>query len=135
LNRSQIEHIIRAAGSITGDDEFIIIGSQAILGQFPDATLFLLQSIEVDLYPKNKYELADLIDGAIGELSAFHQTFGYYAHTVSEKTAVLPGGWKKRLVPIKNKNTHGITGWCLEIYDLAASKYAAGRKRDRSSSS
>lgn len=130
MNRSQIEHVIRAVGSITGDDELIVIGSQSMLGQFPSPPDSMIQSVEVDLYPKNKPDLADLIDGAIGELSIFHQTFGYYAHTVSEKTAVLPAGWKKRLVAINNENTRGVTGWCLEIHDLIVRKYAAGRKRD-----
>ena len=130
MNRSQLEHIIRAAGSITGDSEMIIIGSQAILAQFPDASQVLLQSMEVDLFPKNKPELSDLVDGSIGELSIFHQTFGYYAHGVGRKTAILPEGWEKRLIPIKNPNTKGITGWCLEVHDLVLSKYIAGRERD-----
>ena len=130
MNRSQLEHIIRAAGSITGDSEMIIIGSQAILSQFPDASPVLLQSMEVDLFPKNKPELSDLVDGSIGELSVFHQTFGYYAHGVEKRTAILPEGWEDRLIPIKNPNTKGITGWCLEVHDLVLSKYIAGRERD-----
>lgn len=130
MNRTQIEHIIRAAGSITGDDELIIIGSQSILGQFSAPPKPMVQSIEVDLYPKNKPDLAALIDGAIGELSTFHQTFGYYAHSVSADTAVLAEGWEGRLIAIENENTRGVTGWCLEVHDLIISKFVAGRKRD-----
>lgn len=37
MKRSELEHIIRASGEIAGDDEIVIIGSQAILGQFPNA--------------------------------------------------------------------------------------------------
>ena len=37
-------------------------------------------------------QMADLIDGAIGEASMFHDTFGYYAQGVVETTAVLPEG-------------------------------------------
>jgi hypothetical protein len=37
MRRSELEHVIRASGEIAKDDEVIIIGSQAILGQFPDA--------------------------------------------------------------------------------------------------
>lgn len=37
MQRSELEHVIRASGEIVDDDEFIIIGNQAILGQFPDA--------------------------------------------------------------------------------------------------
>jgi hypothetical protein len=35
------------------------------------------------------------------------------------ETAVLPDGWRDRLVPIRNQNTGGGTGLCLEIHDLA----------------
>ncbi len=45
------------------------IGSQAILGQFPDAPADLLRSVEADVYPKNHPERWELIDGSIGELS------------------------------------------------------------------
>ena len=75
--------------------------------------------------------MADLIDGCIGELSPFHQTFGYYAHGLGEETAEdLPRGWDQRLFPVRNKNTGGVTGWCLEVHDLAAGKYVAGREKD-----
>jgi len=73
--------------------------------QFPDAPESLLQSMEVDIFPKNKPELADLIDASIGELSMFHRTFAYYAHGVGKETAILPKGWEKRLIPINTENT------------------------------
>ena len=130
VTREQLEHVIRAAAQIVDDDELIIVGSQALLGQFPDAPSTLLMSEEADVFPKNKPELADLIDGTIGELSPFHDAFGYYAHGVSEKTAVLPDGWKDRLIPLYNDNTRGATGWCLEIHDLIISKLVAGREKD-----
>ena len=107
-----------------------MIGSQAVLGQFPQAPDALLVSIEADLYPRDALDKSDLIDGAIGELSAFHETFGYYAHGVDETTATLPAGWRQRLIPVHNANTGGATGWCLEIHDLASSKLVASRDRD-----
>lgn len=108
----------------------MVIGSQAVLGQFRNAPDRLLLSMEVVLHPRGAPEKSDLVDGAIGELSAFHQTFGYYAHGVDETTAVLPAGWAQRLVPVCSENTAGATGWCLEVHDLAASKLVAGRERD-----
>jgi hypothetical protein len=48
----------------------------------------------------------------IGELSPFHETFGYYAHGVAEETALLPQGWKDRLVAVQNANPR------LETVDL-----------------
>ena len=128
--RSQLEHIIRAATQIVDDDELVVIGSQAVLGQFPSAPVALLASVEADVFPKNKPELADLIDGTLGELSPFHDTFGYYAHGVGPSTAILPRGWQERLVPILNENTRGATGWCLEAHDLVVSKLVAGREKD-----
>ena len=130
MTRDQLEHVVRAAANIADDKELIIIGSQAILGQFPDSPPSLLVSNEADLYPKNKPELADLIDGTIGELSPFHETFGYYAHGVAEVTATVPEGWKDRLVPLYSENTQGATGWCLEVHDLLISKLVAGREKD-----
>jgi hypothetical protein len=128
--RSELEHIIRASGDVAQDDEIVIIGSQSILGQFPDAPMRLLVSMEADVYPNHKPELADRVDGAIGEGSSFHELHGYYAQGVGPETAVLPSGWKDRVVVVKNENTNGIAGLCLEVHDLAISKFVAGRYKD-----
>jgi hypothetical protein len=130
MRRSDLEHIIRAAANISADDEIVVIGSQSVLGQFPDAPAELCVSMEADVFPRNYPERWDLIDGSIGELSPFHQTFGYYAQGVEESTAVLPAGWKDRLIAVRNDNTRGATGLCLEIHDLLISKYVAGRDKD-----
>ena len=130
MKRSELEHILRASKSVTGESEFVVIGSQSILGPIPDAPRALRQSIEVDLYPRRKPELSAAIEGSLGELSQFHQTYGYYADGVSPPTAVLPDGWEERLLPLCNENTDGATGWCLEPHDLAYSKLAAQRRRD-----
>jgi len=131
MRRSDLEHLIRAAGRIAGERELVIIGSQSVLGQFPHAPVALLMSMEADLYPRVHPELADKIDGAIGEGSAFHQAHGYYAQGVGPDTATLPGGWQRRLVRVDNANTGGYAGLCLEVHDLALSKYVAGREKDR----
>ena len=130
MTREQLEHLLRAAGDISDDDEIIVVGSQAILAQFPDAPAELRVSLEADLYPKNHPDRTDLVDGTIGELSPFHDTFGYYAQGVGAETSVLPNGWESRLVEIRNENTRGVTGLCLEIHDLAIAKAAAGREKD-----
>lgn len=130
MTREQLEHVIRAAASIADDDELVIIGSQAVLGQYPHAPAALLVSNEADLYPKHHPERADLIDGAIGEGSEFHETFGYYAQGVGPTTAMLPPGWEDRLVPAFGPGTRGATGWCLEVHDLVVSKLLAGRDKD-----
>ncbi|HXK09383.1 MAG TPA: DUF6036 family nucleotidyltransferase [Vicinamibacteria bacterium] len=120
--------MIRAAAVIAGDAEIVVIGSQAILGRFPDAPAELLVSADVDVYPRNHPERADLIEGSIGELSPFHETYGYYAQGVGERTAVLPDGWETRLVAVPTSAGRGL---CLEPHDLVVSKYVAGREKDR----
>jgi hypothetical protein len=132
MKRLELEHLIRAAGSIANDTEIVVIGSQSILGQFPNAPASLLVSAEADMFPLNHPELSDLIDGSIGEGSAFHELYGYYAQGVDERTATLPRGWRERLVKVSNPNTLGVIGLCLEVHDLALSKYIAGREKDRS---
>lgn len=130
MKRADLEHIIRAAGSIADTQQLVIVGSQAILGSFPDAPDELTRSQEADTYPVEAPEKAELIDGSIGEKSPFHETFGYYAHGVGPETAVLPTNWRSRLVPVRNENTRGVTGLCLSPVDLAISKLAAGREKD-----
>jgi len=131
MKRSELEHLIRAAGSIADDTEIVVIGSQSVLGQFPDAPAALLVSAEADVFPLNHPELSDLIDGTIGEGSPFHELYGYYAQGVDERTATLPRGWRERLVKVSNPNTRGVTGLCLEVHDLAIAKYVAGREKDQ----
>lgn len=130
MTKEQLEHIIRASAAITDTSEFIIIGSQAILGSYSEPGPELTASLEADLFSPHDPALADVIDGAIGENSRFYATFGYYAHGVSEETATLPSGWRDRLIPLRSPGTRGATGLCLEVHDIAASKLAAGREKD-----
>ena len=130
MTRPQLEHIIRAAGTIADDDDVVVIGSQAILGEFPDAPGEFLVSNEAVVFPRSRVERSDLIDATIGEGSPFQNSFGYYAHGVDYTTAVLPERWRNRLVLVTGENTRGIRGWCLEVHDLAISKYVAGRDKD-----
>ena len=88
-------------------------------------------SVEADLIPLDGTEaLADQIDGAIGEASMFHETFGVYAQGVGYETITAPDGWRDRLIEYSNDNTGGVTGLCLEINDLWLTKLAAGRPKD-----
>jgi hypothetical protein len=134
MRRADLEHVIRAAAEVAGDDEIVVIGSQAILGRLPDAPDALLWSQEADVYPRHRPELADAIDGALGDGSQFHAAFGYYAHGVGPETAKAPTGWEERLVPVRvarsPRDETVVTGWCIEPHDVVLAKCAAGRERD-----
>jgi hypothetical protein len=131
MQRHELEHIIRAAAEVTNRYEFIIIGSQSILGAIPNAPAECLMSMEVDIYPLDAEELADAIDGALGEGSQFHETFGYYAQGVGPRTAILAAGWETRVVRVQNEATNGRVGYCLHPVDLFLAKAAAWRDKDR----
>jgi len=137
MRRAELEHAIRAACAIIKRHEVLLIGSQSILGSFTEDQLPALAtlSVEADIMaidndPALVARLSDDIEGAAGELSLFHDTFGYYIDGVGHDTAVLPQGWNGRLVALCNANTNGCTGWCLEPHDLCVSKLVAGREKD-----
>lgn len=130
MNREQLEHAIRAACTVSEDQELIIFGSQAILGQFPEPHAELRKSIEVDVSPKNKREAVDKIDGALGENSSFHKTHGFYVHGVPIETANLPEGWEQRTNKVQDYMNENNIGYCIEAHDLAASKLMAFREKD-----
>lgn len=133
MNREAFEHTVRAAAAVLGENEILVIGSQAvhatILGDLP---VEAERSVEADVAALEDPDerKADLIDGSIGEASMFHQTFGYYAQGVSQSTAVLPRGWQERLVPYHSEATNDVIAWCLEIHDLWLSKAVAMRPKD-----
>lgn len=64
MQLNQLEHLIRAAGTVTDRYEFVVVGSQSILGSVARPPLECLVSIEADIYPKGAEELSDKIDGA-----------------------------------------------------------------------
>ena len=107
MNRSALAHILRAAANVAGDGDIAF---------FDDA--FNTKS--------------DMVDGAIGEDSLFHQTFGYYGQGVSISTATLPAGWEDRLVDFVPADSEPAEGVCLEPVDLVVAKLVAGREKDLS---
>jgi hypothetical protein len=123
----QLAHVLRASAAITQDTSFVVIGSQAVLLSHPNAPEELLLSNEVDLYPALHPEHAELIDGAIGQLSMFHDTFGYHADGVGPETAKMPKDWEQfsRLHYVGE-----LTVLVPDLHDLAVSKCVAGRDKD-----
>jgi hypothetical protein len=129
MKKRQVDHVLRAAGQITGEKQFVIVGSQALHGKHPDVADEICRSAEVDLVAKNIPSRTEWLN-AIGADSPFHESFGYYADPVDERTAMLPRGWQGRLVNLPEGDTEGVRGLCLEPHDLAISKYFARREKD-----
>jgi hypothetical protein len=134
MRPQDFEHVVAAAAEVTGQDELVVVGSQAILGSYAQPPEAMLRSLEVDIYPLRDPDRADFIDGSLGDGSQFHLTFGYYAHGVGPETAKAPRGWGERLVlrkiPQRVASKRTAIAWCLEAHDLVLSKCVAGRDRD-----
>jgi hypothetical protein len=144
MRRDQLEHAIRTACQITEQPEVIVVGSQAILGTYDESELpaAATMSIEVDILPiadsnDETARLADLIEGVAGEFSPFEELHGFSIDGVDLETAVLPDGWRDRLVKVQNANTAAptgeplFTGWCLDKEDVCVAKLIALREKDR----
>jgi len=119
MTRAELEQAIRAACDVSGDNQVYVFGSQAILGQYPEAPETLRQSAEADIAPVTAIDRVDAIDGALGELSQFHETFGFYVHGMPIEAAILPEGWQTRAIEVRNENTRHFTGLCMNDRDQA----------------
>ncbi len=102
MKREELEHVLRAASRIVKQSDFLVIGSAAILGAFDDKDLprEATRSDEADLAPYDDPDGSKSlqVEGALGQGSRFHETFGYYADGVDFQTAAVPSGWKGRLI-------------------------------------
>lgn len=131
VRREEFRDALRRAGDITGDCDFVVIGSQSVHGAFsatvlPKAATF---SMEVDLLAvfdidgDKAWRLAGA-DGGSGNRSEIDG--------VDITTATLPDGWVDRLIPFAVDDTaETVIGWCLEPHDLVVAKATAGRDKDR----
>ena len=130
----ELEHLVRAAAEMTGRYEFVIVGSQAILGSHPNAPAVFTMSNEADMYVFNDDNVDDLsteLEGSLGDGSAFHETHGFYAQGVDPTTAKLPSSWQSRVTRLQSRGTNGRVAYCISPVDLFLSKCAANRDKDR----
>lgn len=136
MNREQVAEVLRAASQLV-DDRPLVMGSQAILGTYeedvlpPSATMSM--EVDVAFLDDRARVKADLVTGAIGEDSSFHQLRGYYAEGIHVETATLPAGWRDRLITQQipaGLNGPGVVASFLERHDLVVAKLAAFREKD-----
>ena len=65
MKKQQLDHVLRAAGRVTGEKQFIVIGSQSLHAKHADLPDEFVTSFEVDLIAKNDpgrtfQEMADI---------------------------------------------------------------------------
>lgn len=137
MRREEVLHVARAAARIVGVTNVVIVGSQAVLGTYPEDDLpsTALASIEADVLVLHDIDgtAAQAISGAIGQMSLFHRENDYYADGVELSELALPEGWEGRLhhLVAGEDGDVEIRAYFPEVHDLCATKLGAGRPHDR----
>jgi hypothetical protein len=70
MQRDKVDHVLRAAASVTGHKVFVLIGSAALIARIKGPTpASMLMTQEVDIYAfdvDDVDKLSDMIDGSLG---------------------------------------------------------------------
>ncbi|MEH3116085.1 MAG: hypothetical protein PGN25_00245 [Methylorubrum populi] len=106
MRRDRLDHILRAAAGVTGHDTFVLVGSSVIVVRCRTIPGDMLMTREADIFVPGTPDteaLSGAIDANIGQGSAFHNQYGYYADGVSPGTAVMPTDWKDRAQPLPGR--------------------------------
>jgi hypothetical protein len=126
MQRDKVDHVLRAAASVTGHKVFVLIGSAALIARIKGPTpASMLMTQEVDIYAfdvDDVDKLSDMIDGSLGQNSPFHTLFGFYADGVSSETAKMPFDWMTRANKYSSPACLGVTAIVPEENDLALAK-------------
>jgi hypothetical protein len=133
MKLEQFDHVCRAAAAVAGVKKVYAFGANAIIpwlaqSKHPIPLPGLTPSREIDISAGDE-KLDTLIDGAIGELSAFDDTFSVYAHGVSLGAFKAPVNWRQRA----GSRIEPVSGTEIVVphpHDLIVSKLAAGRPKD-----
>ena len=133
MTLEQFDHICRAAAAVAGVQKVFAFGANAILpwlaeNRHPIPLPNFVPSRELDVSVDDE-KLDALIDGAIGELSAFDETFSVYAHGLSLASFQAPAHWQQR-AHVRSEPASGVEIIVPHPHDLMIAKLAAGRPKD-----
>lgn len=129
MKRDDLRRLFAQARKLSGETDYVVIGSLAALGYTGDIPPRMAMSVDVDAFGKSDpARIFDLTE-ALGQGSPFEAEHGYYLDPISPRIATLPSGWENRLVRIELEP--GLAAWFLEPNDAAVSKYARMEPRDR----
>lgn len=133
MSRAAIDHMLRAAGAVTGSKRFVLVGAAAIIASSATVPDSMATTGEIDIYAldvDDPDEVAFELDGSLGRDSQFHETHGYHVDGVEPGTAWLPPGWRERASEYTSPSTEGVTAIVPAPDDIAVSKLAACRPKD-----
>ncbi len=130
MNVEQFFHVCRSAAAISGVREVTAFGAAAVVPWIardcPGAPFW--PSMELDVDPGGESK-ADLVDGTIGELSLFEDTFGVRAHGVTLEAFISPRDWTSRAGAFDDP-TSGVRVRVPHPVDLVVAKLVRGEQRE-----
>jgi hypothetical protein len=129
MTRDDLRRLFAQARKLTGETDYVVIGSLSALGYTGEIPPRMTVSVDVDTWCKSDPARVFDLAPALGQGSAFDVEHRYYLDPVSPRVATLPSDWEKRLVRIELEP--GLAAWFLEPNDAAVSKYARMEPRDR----
>ena len=129
MTRDDLRLLFAQARKLSGESDFVVLGSLAALGYAGKLPARMAMSVDVDAYGKSDPARIFDLTPKLGQGSAFEAAHGYYLDPISPRIATLPDGWEERLVRIELEP--GLAAWFLEPNDAAVSKYARMEPRDR----
>lgn len=129
MRRDDLRRLFAQARKLSGETDYVVLGSLAALGHSTEVPPRMAMSLDVDAYGKSDPPRIVELAAALGQGSAFENEHGYYLDPISPKVATLPEGWEQRLIRIELEP--GLAAWFLEPNDAAVSKYARMEPRDR----
>jgi hypothetical protein len=141
MRKADMLAILIKAAEVSSCTEFVVIGSQAIHGTWPDPEMdVVLRSNDLDLFPLHGYGDSNVVYEELmlhlGQDSDFDLETGTYIEAVSETLARLPPDWSTRTlrevvgsVEIGGSRRE-VTVIFPEIHDLTVSKLAIRREKD-----
>jgi hypothetical protein len=129
MKRDDLRRLFHEARRLSGETDFVVIGSLAVLGYTGDVPARMAVSIDVDAWCKSDPARVFDLAAALGQGSPFEAAHGYYLDPVSPRVATLPDGWDGRLIRIELEPA--LAAWFLDPNDAAVSKYARLEPRDR----
>ena len=129
MKRDDLRRLFARARKLSGETDYVVIGSLAALGYAGEVPPRMAMSLDVDAFGKSDPARIFELASALGQGSAFQAEHGYYLDPISPRVATLPEGWGDRLVRIELEP--GLAAWFLEPNDAAVSKYARMEPRDR----
>jgi hypothetical protein len=134
MRRENIDHILRAAAGVTGQNKFVLVGSAAVILRLKHVPLEMMYTPEIDIYAPDAEDVevvSELIDGSIGQGSRFHSNFGYYGDGVSPATAKMPADWMSRAIGYRPPGETALVAIVPDIDDIGLAKLVAWREKDQ----